>query len=77
MDQPHTRYRIDLTAGASDGLVLWESSGMTLLADYLLVALQDGHVHFAFNLGKQQAFTSVKCDEFVADMLPHTILVER
>lgn len=77
LNQAHSQYQIVFRANASDGLLLWESSGMTLFGDYLLIALKDGFVNVAYNLGKGSTLNITRSTEFVADLQEHTVTFMR
>lgn len=64
-------------ANASDGLLLWESSGITLSGDYLFIAFQDGFINVAYNLGKDSSLRIARSGAFVADLQEHTVTVVR
>ncbi|CAG9855043.1 unnamed protein product [Phyllotreta striolata] len=71
------RYEIKLRTFSSDGLILWRSKNKNQLQNYLSIAIVDGYPEFSFNLGRQEAFWTIRSQSKVDDGQWHSIQVRR
>ncbi|GFR62611.1 agrin [Elysia marginata] len=77
--QQNNQFYIRFRANQPDGILLVQSGGNTVASDYLLLALDAGHVIFSYNLGQQGPgnLHVIRSEVYVADGQWHTVRVLR
>ncbi|XP_070562238.1 agrin-like [Ptychodera flava] len=73
--QRTNNFEVTFRTSAEDGTVLWNGVSPTKSGDYIGIAVTDGKVEFAFNLGSGPV--SIMSTERVNDNEWHTVLVSR
>lgn len=62
---------------SSNGLVLWISKDTETISDYMAIVLSNGYLEFAFNLGKQTQYFSIRSPIRIDDGNIHHIVANR
>ncbi|OQV20149.1 Agrin [Hypsibius exemplaris] len=75
--QDKNSYTFRLRTTARNGLIIWQSKGKSIRGDFLSLAVIDGSVEFAFDLGKEKEIFILRSDVVVSDGKWHTVNAER
>ena len=76
--QEKNSYAFKLKTVASNGLIVWQNKGRSIRGDFLSLAVVEGCVEFAFDLGKEkEEMFRLRSEKLVADGKWHTVTAER
>jgi len=77
--QSTNKYTVRLRTNADHGLVLLQHRSNSVTADYLAIAIHDGHVEVSVNLGKERPhdLLFMRSRVYVADRQWHTVIFDR
>jgi len=77
--QATNSYELVFRTNSTQGLILLQHKSGTVHADYLVIAINEGHVEVSLNLGKELAtdLLIIRSRSYVVDKNWHTLLFNR